>query len=373
MAVSRGRAKSTFERFAFQGTVSLEGFPSTGLQRRFPVDGPPRVGPEKPKMRKHRTNSAECSISPPASGMPGPQSHGGRSLRELSLFELLDHFSRDRDRTNLALDCYYKGQAAFPRIGWNRVDFTTMCFEHWGERSVSELGAAMNDLARAEEYLVRACLARAPGSAETLEQAYLSKANLRIRKICKTSDLTDDATQALWEKLLLPPRAKLSTYQSGGQLAAWLGVVAKRTALDVSRQRTRSTQLHTPIEESSLRVDRTPEGDYGARQLEQKLGRLVREALLRLPEHLRFALERSVFSSWSIDRIGEALSTHRSTSARWLAAARSKVERDVRRTLAQELGLRPDEMDRVLRSRGEKLDSLFELVIAGRAEFHPAH
>jgi RNA polymerase sigma-70 factor (ECF subfamily) len=324
-------------------------------------------------MRNRRTNSAERSIATPVSRRPGPQSHSERGLDELSLFELLDHFSRDLDRVELALDCYYKGQAAFPRIGWNRVDFTRMCFEHWGERSVSELALAMNDLARAEEYLVRACLAGAPGSAETLGQAYLSKASLRIRKICKTSDLTDDATQALWEKLLLPPHAKLSTYQSGGQLAAWLGVVAKRTALDVGRQRNRRTRLLSPIEESSLRVDRTPEGDYGARQLEQKLRRIVGEALLRLPEHLRFALERSIFSSWSIDRIGEALSTHRSTAARWLAAARSKVESDVRRTLAQELGLRPDEMERVLRSRDEKLDSLFELAFATRADFHPAY
>ncbi len=318
-------------------------------------------------MTRSRGSSDERSVSTPNSRRPGPL-----SLGELSLSALLDHFSRDQARVDLALDCYHKGRAAFPRIGWNRVDFTRMCFEHWGERSAAELDGAMNDRARAEEYLVRACLARAPGSAETLEQAYLSKAGPRIRKICKTWDLADDVTQALWEKLLLPPGAKLSTYQSGGQLAAWLGVVATRTALDVSRQRNRTTRLLAPIEENSLRVDRSPERDYVARQLEQKLGRLVGEALQRLPEHLRFVLERSISSSWSIDRIGKALSTHRSTSARWLKAARSKVQNEVRRTLARELGLRPEEMERVLRSPDEKLDSLFELAFAWRADLHPA-
>lgn len=201
-----------------------------------------------------------------------------------------------------------------------------------------------------------ACLAGRPGAAATLEREYLSKLRPRVLRVCRSVDVADEALQALREKLLLPPEPKLAAYENRGHLAAWLTIVALRTALDVTRRTQQGTLRLTALDEDLVTHALSPESQCATRELDGALRIAMRDAVRRLPDKQRFALKMQIVAGWSIDQIGRSLSTHRATAARWLVLAREQVERDVRRALVNELGLSAAEVDGALGAMRSRLD-----------------
>jgi RNA polymerase sigma-70 factor (ECF subfamily) len=268
--------------------------------------------------------------------------------------------TEEHETAELAAACYRDGSVRFPLVSWNLADFTAACRVRWRSRSASAVASAMGGSdGRAEELLVAACLAGRPGAAVALERDYIAKVAPRLRKLCKSVDVADDALQTLREKLLLPPAPRLAQYENRGQLAAWLSIVAVRTALDAARRAQQVAVRLTELdEELALRV-LSPESQFATRQLDEALRRALAQALGRLPEHQRFALKMQLVAGWSIDQIGRALSAHRATAARWLVAAREQLERDVREALSSELGLETDEVNRALGALQSRLDLRF--------------
>jgi RNA polymerase sigma-70 factor len=265
--------------------------------------------------------------------------------------------SEDSARSELIDACYREGHAAFPLVAWSADGFAAACHARWsGQRAeeLADLWCAGNG--RAEEYLVAACLSSRPGAAQALEREYISKLAARVRNVCRSPDLADDALQALREKLLLPPEPRLARYENRGHLAAWLTIVAIRTALDVSRRTQQGTLRLTALDEDLVTHALSPESQFSTRQLDTALRRALRDAVRRLPDKQRFALKMQVVAGWSIDQIGRSLSTHRATAARWLVSARQQVEHDVRQTLVDGLGLSASEVDHALGAMQSRLD-----------------
>lgn len=265
--------------------------------------------------------------------------------------------NEEHARAELIAACYRDGKAQFPLVSWDPATFAVACRARWGSRSVTALALAMGQgSGRAEELLVLSCLAGRPGAAAALERDYIAKVAPRVRQLCKSADVADEALQTLREKLLLPPSPRLAQYDNRGQLAAWLTIVAVRTALDVTRRAQQCALRLTELdEELALRV-LSPESQFATRQLDEALRRALSHALRRLPEQQRFALKMQLVAGWSIDQIGRALSAHRATAARWLVAAREQLERDVRESLSRELGLCAAEVDRALGALQSRLD-----------------
>jgi RNA polymerase sigma-70 factor (ECF subfamily) len=253
--------------------------------------------------------------------------------------------------------CYQEGRATFPHVAWSAVGFAEACRARWQAESARDLADRMGGpVGRAEEYLVLACLAGRPGAAATLDREYLIKLTPRLRTLCRSRDVADEALQALREKLLLPPTPRLAQYENRGQLAAWLTIVAVRTALDLTRRAQHSALRSTELNEQLVEHALSPESQFATRQLDAALRRALVGALERLPPEQRFALKMQLVAGWSIDQIGRALSTHRATAARWLVAARERLEQEVRATLVRELGFEPREVDGALGALRSRLD-----------------
>lgn len=253
--------------------------------------------------------------------------------------------------------CYRAGCAAFPSVAWGEAAFAAACLERWGSKQASAVAEQLgSSLGPAEEYLVAACLARRPGAVETLEREYIVKLATRMRAICGSADVVDEALQALREKLLLPPEPRLALYESRGHLAAWLTVVGMRTALDVSRRARHGGVRLAELDEDLITQVMSPESQYSTREFDLALRRALREAVRRLPDKQRFALKMQVVAGWSIDQIGLSLSVHRATVARWLIAVRERVERDVRTSLVEGLGLSAFEVDAAIAALQSRLN-----------------
>ncbi len=272
--------------------------------------------------------------------------------------------------------CYQEGRATFPLVGWSSADFAVVCRARWLGQHPRELTERLSSAsARAEEYLVAACLAGRPGAARALDDAYISKIASRVHKVCGSADLADDALQALREKLLVPPEPRLASYENRGQLAAWLTIVAMRTALDVARRAQQGALRLTALDDELVAHALSPESQFSTRQLDAIVRQAMRDAVRRLPDQQRFALKMQLVAGWSIDQIGRALSAHRATAARWLVSARSAVEEDVRQALSRDLSLSAAEVDHALgalRSRLElRLSQLFPSSAHSPARLQP--
>lgn len=274
----------------------------------------------------------------------------------------------ETEETELSEACYESGCALFPRITWNRLDFGRACLARWaGQR----LGDLVDRLAvgrgRAEEYLVLACLAQRPGALETLESEYIAGLGARVRRICAQQDVVDDVLQMVREKILLPPQPALALYENRGYLTAWLTIIAVRTALDVTRrsqlqrgQLQRGQLAH--LDDQLMALSASPESEYLSQELRVAFRKALREAVHRLPEKQRFALKMQVVAGWSIDQIGRALSTHRATAARWLIAARERLEQEVREELVERLGLNEVEVTCLMGQMRSQLDVRFSQI-----------
>ena len=265
--------------------------------------------------------------------------------------------NEDSARAELIEACYREGRALFPTIVWDLAGFAAACHTRWGARSTSALSDMLGTVnGRAEELLVVACLAGRPGAAQALEREYISKLAGRVRSVCRSPDMVDDALQTLREKLLLPPDPRLAAYENRGHLGAWLTIVAMRTALDVARRAQQGSLRVTALDEDLVAHALSPESQCSTRELDRALRRALLEAVRRLPSQQRFALKMQVVAGWSIDQIGRALGMHRATAARWLVSAREQLERDVRHQLVHELGLSAVEVDGALGSMQSRFD-----------------
>jgi RNA polymerase sigma-70 factor (ECF subfamily) len=88
-----------------------------------------------------------------------------------------------------------------------------------------------------------------------------------------------------------------------------------------------------------------------------------RAALAALSARDRNLLRMHLIDELTIDQIAALHRTHRATAARWLAAARDQVAREVRRDLMKQLGADPFEADELL----QWIRSRVELSLSGLA------
>lgn len=256
--------------------------------------------------------------------------------------------------------CYASGQALFPRILWSAEEFRRECLRSWAGQQAEDLESRLSaGRGRAEEYLVLACLKLRPGAVETLDNQYIVALRARVRRICPHPDVVDDVLQSVREKVLSPPAPSLLLYENRGHLSAWLTIIAVRTALDHTRQtRLRSGQF-AELDDQLMALSTSPESEYLGQEVQAAFREALREAVQRLPAKQRFALKMQLVGGWSIDQIGRALSTHRATAARWLVAARERLEQDVRQTLGARLGLTDREMTCLMGQMQSRVDVRF--------------
>ena len=256
--------------------------------------------------------------------------------------------------------CYASGHALFPRILWSATEFRLECSLRWSGQRAEDLENRLSvGRGRAEEYLVLACLGLRPGAVETLDHEYIIALRARVRRICPDPDMVDDVLQLVREKVLSPPDPSLLQYENRGHLSAWLTIIAVRTALDLTRQTRLRCGQFAELDDQLMALATSPESEYLGQEVQAAFREALRDAVRRLPTKQRFALKMQLVGGWSIDQIGRALSTHRATAARWLVAARERLEQDVRETLGPRLGLNEREMACLLGQMRSRVDVRF--------------
>ncbi|HWE27728.1 MAG TPA: sigma-70 family RNA polymerase sigma factor, partial [Polyangia bacterium] len=161
----------------------------------------------------------------------------------------------------------------------------------------------------------------------------------------------DEVRQQLRHKLLLAPRPgerpRIADYAGRGPLQAWVRVAATRAAIDYLRSA--GARFGAEVQPDDLSPDPgagdSPEVDYMKERYRPQFKAAFQAALRELDSEQRNVLRLHVVEGLNIDEIGSLFKVHRSTVARWIAAARRQVLAAAREKLSDELGLSAPEFD----------------------------
>ncbi len=236
-----------------------------------------------------------------------------------------------------------EAKAAWPGLGVADADFVAYLAAR------AESPEALANARVADLYLACGC-ARGDAAALARFEPYLTEVDAAFARVRAPIGL-DEAKQQVRMKLLVaegegPPRITL--YRGEGDLRAWVRVVATRHLLNAATRGPREERR-----EGDSLSELADSGDPELVLLKRRHGEALKRAFERatgeLSERERALLRQSLVERLSIDEIGTAHGIHRATAARWIAAARTVLQKNVRRALREELRLSDTEVESMLR------------------------
>ncbi|MCS6914241.1 MAG: sigma-70 family RNA polymerase sigma factor [Myxococcales bacterium] len=262
-------------------------------------------------------------------------------------------------------------EQAWPDLAVPRERF----LRHLAERLPEEvpLGAALAAVHAEDLYLACACALGLPGALSAFERQHLAAVPTAIGHLDSSAGFVDEVLQMLREKLFVAPAGstpKIADYAGTGALQSWVRIAALRIALDLVR----STAAHRTEDQTdadaaqrALPMLPDPEIDYIKDHYRDEFRRAVRDAFASLRPDQRNLLRLHYIDGLNIDRLGALFRVHRSTAARWLAAAAAQILDETRRLLRERLHLSAAEFD----SLAEMVRSQLELNIASCLQERP--
>jgi RNA polymerase sigma-70 factor (ECF subfamily) len=258
------------------------------------------------------------------------------------------------------------GRAAWPTIELDEASF--------GEHVRSKLspGAGAEDVARLDApglYLACACMHGLPAALAELDRHVLARVPEFLARIQGSSALPDEIRQILRERLLVGTGGeapRIATYSGDGPLAAWVRVVAVRTALNLLEK------MDERLGHDSRALERgetttTPEQEVARAHQGAMFREVLEQAVSALPAEQRAALRLHFVEGLTGEEIGERLGISRATVVRWLSTAKSFLLRETKRLVQGRLRLSPDEAESFIASARSRLDLSLSVLLASQS------
>ena len=241
-----------------------------------------------------------------------------------------------------------RGRARWPELELDEPGFAAHLARGLGG---ADIAGELPELHAADLWLAFGCTVADKDSLAAFDREVLSQVGMLIARMAPTPQLVDEVRQQLRHKLLLPPRPgerpRIADYAGRGPLQAWVRVAATRAAIDYLRSA--GARFGAEVQPDDLSPDPgagdSPEIDYMKERYRPQFKAAFQAALRELDSEQRNVLRLHVVEGLNIDEIGSLFKVHRSTVARWIAAARRQVLAAAREKLSDELGLSAPEFD----------------------------
>jgi RNA polymerase sigma-70 factor (ECF subfamily) len=246
---------------------------------------------------------------------------------------------------------FANGRSAWPALALDRAAF---------ERHLSELAAmAKGEPPHAEHagdlYLACACVAGVRGAVEAFDAAFRATILGAIRKVDASPEFVEEAVQDLHIRLFVRAPPKIAAYGGRAKLSTWLTTVTLRTALNLRAQL--GDRVADTLDSRPLAAPGDMERDYVRERYRDDFKAAVAAATERLTTRERSLLRLHLGERMSIDRLAVVYGVGRSTTARWVAAARSKLLDEARAEIEARFGVSSSELVEV----GADLQSAMEV------------
>jgi RNA polymerase sigma-70 factor (ECF subfamily) len=221
-------------------------------------------------------------------------------------------------------------------------------------------GAKDLEARAADLYLAAACIAGDAAAIAQLDASLPAVIRPALARLGVPVCDDDEILQSVRIELLVRDTkgaCGLSGYSGRGELRAYLRSAAVRIAL---RRLAREAPRH-PVEDSDVLAwlpdaSDSPELALLKQRCSDDLRVGFANALAALTRRERTLLRQHYIDGLTVDLLGPFYQVHRSTCARWIDAARTKVLRGVRNHLRVTLGLDGTELDRAIALVRSQLD-----------------
>jgi RNA polymerase sigma-70 factor (ECF subfamily) len=251
----------------------------------------------------------------------------------------------ERDLERKLNDVIQRARAGWPELDLDEREFVNHLAQHLipDEPAVDQLeGLHASDL-----WLAYGCAISHDVALRAFDGEVLAHVGSLLARLSPPPQLVDEVRQQLRHKLLVaepgaPPR--IAEYAGRGPLTSWLRVAATRAALDLMRASGARAQTDVEPDDLAPGAD-SPELEYLKERYRPQFKAAFQGALGDLDGEQRTVLRLHIVEGLNIDEIGALLRVHRSTIARWIAAARVTILDEARRRLQRELGLNAAEFD----------------------------
>lgn len=167
----------------------------------------------------------------------------------------------------------------------------------------------------------------------------------------------EEVVQRAREKLLVGPAPRLEQYAGRSALKAWVGLVAKRIAIDAIREEAPEPVAGPPTLAGLIRGN--AELQVVGRDAAVKVKAALKESLEHLDERERMLLRRHYLEGMTHGQLAEQLGASRSTVALWIEKARAQLLVETRARLKIRTRMDSGELDSLLQVVESNLDVSF--------------
>lgn len=190
----------------------------------------------------------------------------------------------------------------------------------------AELPAALEGLAVPDLVLAHGCHRGDPLALELFVMRHQADIERAAEK-CRTLGLTAaEFTSIVHERLFVAP-GKISGYRGRGDLKGWLRVVLSHLVVDLRRRAAaRPEQRPTEPDDLTRLVDGEDlELGYVKEHYREPFRAALEHAFSELTPRERNLLRLRLLEGWGYDQVGARYGVHRTSVARWLAAAQQTL------------------------------------------------
>ena len=259
---------------------------------------------------------------------------------------------------------WQKSQAAWPALACDAASFWRLA-ERCCELLRTERAAVdLADVNGRDIYIVAALLDEKLGAYQAFDQTFLQPTRGALARTGLNDAGIADAMQIVRERLLLPHDGqppRILDVVGQGDLAAFLRVVAVRTALNLRRTDARLENEDQTVFDKLI-ASHDPEQDLLKKEARELLKTAIAAAVQSLSTRDKTLLRLHFFHQLTIDDLGRMYEVHRATAARWLGKIHEHLDRATRDELARRLDTTSDHLESVLLLAHSNLRSSFHQV-----------
>jgi RNA polymerase sigma-70 factor (ECF subfamily) len=216
-------------------------------------------------------------------------------------------------------------------------------------RAVDEPSGHASDLA-----LAAACAVADSAAMATLDALIVEVVRRAVRRIDASPGFADLVAQELRTRLLSGESPRIREYAGRSSLRRWLTTAAVRIALNARRGKVE--QAHDSVGSGIRALALEPDIALLRLRAHGELSTSVEAALGRLAPRDRALLRLSVVDGVGVEGLARMYGVTKSTSARWLAAARETLRALVREDLCERLALTAAELESFVHALSGDID-----------------
>lgn len=224
---------------------------------------------------------------------------------------------------------------------------------------VIEIDIALAKLHYDDLYLALACARGDVAAIERFEATFAPVIAAALARRRLTPTLTTEITQVVRHKLFVgdeTSKGRIADYSGRGPLAAWVRVVAVRTALHALEREKREVGLEDDALEAAAATDRDPELAPLVEQYKVEFKAAFQEALAALGAGERLLLRQHYVDGLTMDELAEMRGIHRVTLIRRMNRVRESLGDATRALLFQRLRMDGRDVASVYRLVKSQLD-----------------